>query len=578
MKRLLRTIALMTAVLMLLSGCGKSRTDGTAPRTDAAADSGGGTQVPASAPDVSGLFSKRDLTDAYEADEAAAITLTGDTAVCGDSSVRVEGSTVTISGAGTYLLSGSLKDGTVIVDASKEDKIQLVLNGAEISASDFAAIYVARADKVFLTLAPGSDNVLSNGGGYTQIDSNNVDAVVFSKEDLTLNGSGSLRIFAPVGHGIVGKDDLVITGGRYEIEAASHAISGKDSLSIADGYFDLTAGKDALHSENNDDAAKGNVYLGGGSYRLTAGGDGVSASGTLTVDGGSCTVSAGFSGSDTTESQKGFKAGSGLWIRGGSITVISADDAIHSNGDLSITDGVLSLSSGDDGVHADGRVTISGGTLTVVRSYEGIEGLRITISGGTVRVTASDDGVNAGGGNDQSGFGGRGGDGFGGNSDANLTISGGEITVNADGDGLDSNGYLILCGGTVNVFGPVNDGNGALDYGVSATVTGGRLVAAGSSGMAVNFGKDSTQGAILVNVGAQAAGTAVTLTDSGGTVLLSAVPEKPYSSVNLTCPELVQGQTYRVTAGSFSAEITLDSLIYGSGGMGSGGRGGPGRR
>ena len=488
--------------------------------------------------------------------------------------MQISGATVTIAAEGVYVLTGTLSDGEIIVNCSKEEKVQLVLNGAEIHSADFAAIYVAQADKVFLTLAGGTVNTLTNGGSFTASDESNVDAVIFAKDDLTINGSGALLITSPGGHGVVGKDEVTICGGSFEITSAKTAISGKDSLSVSSGVFKLIAGTDAMKSEN-DDTTLGNVYLAGGSYNLSADGDGVSASGTLTVAGGSYTVLTGSGGNDTDKSQKGMKAGSALTILDGTIWVSSTDDSIHSNGSITVLAGTLNLSSGDDGVHADDTVTVAGGSVTVRESYEGIEGLKICLRGGELEITASDDGLNAGGGGDSSGYGGRGGDMFSGNSDALLEISGGTVTVNAGGDGLDTNGSLNLSGGTVTVYGPTNDGNGSLDYGTDAAVTGGSLIALGSSGMAVNF-RSATQGAILLNVGSQSAGTTVTLTDADGNVLLSCTAEKAFAAVNLTCPELAQGGTYTVTAGAFSQTITLDSLITGSGG--TGGPGGPGGR
>lgn len=223
--------------------------------------------------EVSELFSDRDLSGEYDAAEAVTITLNGDTAVCDSAAVNVSDGAVTISGAGTYILSGTLNDGYIAVNAAKTEKVQLVLDGVHIFSQSFAPIYVAEADKVFVTLAQGSQNTLENGGGFTQIDTNNVDAVIFSKDDLTLNGTGTLTVVSPAGHGIVGKDEVVVTGGSYTVTASSQAIVGKDSLSISDGAFTLTAGKDGLHSENEDDASLGNVYLGGGSYTITAAGD-----------------------------------------------------------------------------------------------------------------------------------------------------------------------------------------------------------------------------------------------------------------------------------------------------------------
>lgn len=523
-------------------------------------------------PDPADLFTLRDLDGSWDEDAAVRIRLEGDSASCDSSAVQISGATVTIAAEGVYVLTGTLSDGEIIVNCSKEEKVQLVLNGAEIHSADFAAIYVAQADKVFLTLADGTVNTLTNGGSFTASDESNVDAVIFAKDDLTINGSGALLITSPGGHGVVGKDEVTICGGSFEITSAKTAISGKDSLSVSSGVFKLIAGTDAMKSEN-DDTTLGNVYLAGGSYNLSADGDGVSASGTLTVAGGSYTVLTGSGGNDTDKSQKGMKAGSALTILDGTIWVSSTDDSIHSNGSITVLAGTLNLSSGDDGVHADDTVTVAGGSVTVRESYEGIEGLKICLRGGELEITASDDGLNAGGGGDSSGYGGRGGDMFSGNSDALLEISGGTVTVNAGGDGLDTNGSLNLSGGTVTVYGPTNDGNGSLDYGTDAAVTGGSLIALGSSGMAVNF-RSATQGAILLNVGSQSAGTTVTLTDADGNVLLSCTAEKAFAAVNLTCPELAQGGTYTVTAGAFSQTLTLDSLITGSGGPG--GPGGPG--
>ena len=528
-------------------------------------------------PDPADLFTLRDLDGSWDEDAAVRIRLEGDSASCDSSAVQISGATVTIAAEGVYVLTGTLSDGEIIVNCSKEEKVQLVLNGAEIHSADFAAIYVAQADKVFLTLADGTVNTLTNGGSFTASDESNVDAVIFAKDDLTINGSGALLITSPGGHGVVGKDEVTICGGSFEITSAKTAISGKDSLSVSSGVFKLIAGTDAMKSEN-DDTTLGNVYLAGGSYNLSADGDGVSASGTLTVAGGSYTVLTGSGGNDTDKSQKGMKAGSALTILDGTIWVSSTDDSIHSNGSITVLAGTLNLSSGDDGVHADDTVTVAGGSVTVRESYEGIEGLKICLRGGELEITASDDGLNAGGGGDSSGYGGRGGDMFSGNSDALLEISGGTVTVNAGGDGLDTNGSLNLSGGTVTVYGPTNDGNGSLDYGTDAAVTGGSLIALGSSGMAVNF-RSATQGAILLNVGSQSAGTTVTLTDADGNVLLSCTAEKAFAAVNLTCPELAQGGTYTVTAGAFSQTITLDSLITGSGGpSGPGGPGGFGGR
>lgn len=169
--------------------------------------------------------------------------------------MQISGSTVTITDEGTYILSGTLNDGMIVVSGEDTDKIRLVLDNVEIKSSDSAAVYVLEADKVFITTASGSENTLANGGEYAAIDDNNIDAVIFSKSDLTLNGAGSLTIDAAAGHGVVSKDDLVLTSGTYNITAASHGLSGKDSVRIANGTYTITSGKDGIQAENTDQTA-----------------------------------------------------------------------------------------------------------------------------------------------------------------------------------------------------------------------------------------------------------------------------------------------------------------------------------
>lgn len=490
----------LLAAMITLSGCSASNTLGDTNKTASGTSSPSADKTGSigSAVDLADMFSNKDIEIGYDEEQSVPITLAGDTASCGFDSVEINGGTVTIKDEGTYILSGSLDNGSIIINAEKTDKIRLVLNGVKISNSTFAAIYVAQADKVFITTVQGTENVLTNGGEYTQIDDNNIDAVIWSKDDLTLNGAGSLTVNAAAGHGIVSKDDLVLTSGAYNVTAEKHGLVGKDSVRISNGTITIKSGKDGIQSDNTDDAEKGFIYISGGRFTIDADGDGISAEAYLTVDGGDFDISTGdgsesvtmrtdamggqggfghggfgFPGqsadmtvteTEDTASTKGVKTDGALTITGGSFVTDTEDDSFHAGGNIVISGGRFEIKTGDDGVHSDADVTIKDGGFNITYCYEGIEGLNITVNGGDFDITAHDDGFNAAGGADSSGFGGGrpGMDRFGSSSNNSITINGGTIVVVSDGDCIDSNGALTITGGTLDLTCNGN-GNTALD-------------------------------------------------------------------------------------------------------------------
>lgn len=433
------------------------------------------TTLPASIADNS-LFSERDLAGTYDESSAVSISLNGTYAAVNGSGASVSGTTVTITEEGVYLLSGSLDNGQIIVDANKNDKIQLVLDNASITSQTSAPVYIRKADKVFITLADGSENCLENSGSYAAIDDSNIDSVIFSKADMTLNGNGELTILANAGHGIVSKDSLTIGNGIYWITAAEHGITAKDNLSIAAGSLNITAGEDGIHAKNSEDTALGNLCIAGGELVIESGEDAVFASGSLRIDGGSYRLTTGggskagsmkpgdsrggWFGWDMrmtdsnadTPSAKGIKSDGTITVTAGVFFLDTADDAVHAGGDILISGGDWSISTADDGIHADQNVIIQDGSFRIPYCYEGVEGLNVTVDGGTFDITSTDDGFNAAGGMDAS-------SGFrapGGSSNA-ITINGGSITIVSDGDSLDSNGSITLNGGKLRL---VCNGNG----------------------------------------------------------------------------------------------------------------------
>ena len=465
--------------------------------------------------DITDMFTKRDLAGNYDESEAVKITLSGKTAACNSSNVQIEDGVVTLTAAGVYVLSGTLTDGSIVVDAGDDDKVQLVLDGVSIMAADYAAIYAKNADKVFVTLAEGAGNSLTVSGDYVQTDDNNVDAVIFAKCDLTLNGTGSLTVKDNTGHGIVSKDDLVVTGGTYTIYSQDHCLNGKDSVRIADGTFNLSCDEDGIHA-GNDDQQDGYVY-----------------------------------------------------IEGGDINISVGDDAIHAEGLLIITGGDIDVSKSCEGVEGD-KILVTGGDIDVISSDDGFNA-----AGGSSGSGDNHDGFgdSSGSGDNHDGFGG--GPGMGGvdmdaDNDAYILITGGTININANGDGIDSNGCIGITGGSVYVLGPSDNGNGAMDYGICAAITGGEIVAVGGSGMAQGFGDESTQCSALVNFDEWIdAGETITLTDSDGKEVLSYKADKKFNSVVISTSDMKQGDNYTLTVGDQSSTFTLDDITYseGSGGM-----------
>ncbi len=506
-------------------------------------------------------FTQRDWQSDYDPTAATLLTL------------PQKGETVTVSKEGVYLLQGQGK-GQILVDAPQTEKIQLILNGVTLHNETSAPIYVKQANKVFLTLEKDSVNTLSCGEALVQTDENTVDGVIFAKDDLTLNGEGALNLTAPACHGIVAKDDLAITAGEFSLITAGHGISANNSLRIGGGWFTLNCQKDGLKVEH-EDSSLGYIYMQQATLEGTTLWDGVSASGACQIDTATCSLTTGGGATASSENScKGIKAGGDLVVYGGSFTLNSCDDALHTNQNATIRGGTFTLSSGDDGVHADGNLVVEQGEITVSQSYEALEGHTITLLGGTHSLTAYDDGLNSAGGADQSGFGGRGGDQFAVDEEAFICIQGGKLTVNAGGDGLDSNGTITVRGGETYVYGPVNGGNGAIDGNGTKEINGGILVAVGTYEMAENF-DTATQGTALVSINGQG-GAPLTLENEKGEVLISCTPTKAYQCAVVSCPQMEQGETYVLKTDTQTTEFTLTDIIYGQGmGMGTPG-GNPG--
>lgn len=578
-------------------------------------------------------YSKRDMDASFDESSATKITLSGDSASVSGSGAAAEGSTVTISTAGTYIVSGNLADGSITVTTSENDKIQIVLNGVKIACSSGPAIDVQSADKCFITLAEGTQNSLSDGSVFTSEDAN---ACIYATCDLTINGSGSLDVSGNYRHGVFSKDDLVVYGGSINVSAVEDGLNGKDSVKIGAGDISIDSGADGVKSSKSTNPEKGFVYVSGGSLSIDAEDDGIQAK-------------------------------THLCIAGGSIEIDAADDALHSDLEGALNGGSTSVRSGDDAFHCETKLKVNDGSFVAETCSEGYEAEWVVVNGGDTNICALDDAMNAsaadlsddsessdedtststpsgesganaaqpdgsigapgassanadsnerqqntapqgagqqdsatppelpsdlGHAPDVQGRMERGGQAPGGQggapgaSDSNclIQINGGKVVLNSQGDGVDSNGNVEINGGTLLVNGPSSDGDGAFDYDGEATISGGTVLMAGAVGMAQSF-TSGTQAFALVQASGSA-GSVIEATDADGNVIATLTATRAFGCVLVSGAGVSDGDTITVSvdgAVTMATASTTGTSGIATGGMGGGpatgnrpeGQGGP---
>ncbi len=321
------------------------------------------------------VFTERDLRQEADLADASNIAL-------------ANGKDVSITEEGTYVLSGTATDVTVTVDADSAAKVQLVLDEASITNVDAPAIYVKSADKVFVTTAKGSNNALAVTGTFAADGETNTDAAIFSKDDLVLNGLGTLEISSS-DNGVTSKDDLKITGGTYAITCESDALEVNDNLYASDGTLTINTKKDGVHAENEEDETLGNVSISGGTWTIEAGNDAIQGNACVQIDGGAFKLSA----AEAIESTQ-------VIINDGTIDVQATDDGINATNKVSIGTPTIQIAGGNititmaqgdtDALDSNGNLYISGGTVAITAQsafdYDG-EG---RLTGGTVTVNGEE--------------------------------------------------------------------------------------------------------------------------------------------------------------------------------------------
>lgn len=295
------------------------------------------------------LFTSRDLEQTADLSEAQGVTVS-------------DGETVTIKTGGVYVITGTASNAQILVNTSDDEKVQLVLDGVSITNESIPAIYVQNADKVFVTTTD-SENTLTVTGTFTADGDTNTDAVIFSRDDVVLNGTGTLNI-SSTENGISSKDDLKVTGGTINITCTADALEANDSVVIADGTISIKTGKDGIHAENDEDNTVGYVYIAGGTITIDAADDAIHATTIAQIDGGTLNITA----------AEGIE-GTWIQINDGTINIEASDDGINAGQKSDFTTPTIefnggtttiNMGSGDtDAVDSNGHLLINGGTIDI---------------------------------------------------------------------------------------------------------------------------------------------------------------------------------------------------------------------
>ena len=324
--------------------------------------------------DTTNMFTQTDLTQTVDTTNAKKITLE-------------DGKDVTIDAAGTYVITGSAKNSTVIVNASADAEVHLVFDNVSITNTNKPAIYTVNAKNVYVTTTQNSTNNLKVTGEFTEDNGDDIDAVIFAKTNITLNGLGTLNIDSSA-NGVASNNDLKVTGGTYNVNTTKHGFKALNSIRVADGTFNINATKDGFHSENEDDLTKGYVYIAGGNFTINSEDDGIQGTSITEIDGGTFDINA----------VEGIE-GTYVQINDGTIKIYATDDGINASekatnydvqieingGNLDIT-----MAEGDtDALDANGTLTINGGNINITAQFAFDFDLTASLNGGTVTVNGT---------------------------------------------------------------------------------------------------------------------------------------------------------------------------------------------
>lgn len=529
--KIIKVLSVILTISIVFCGCSMANQERIEPSEE--------ISVSKSADDIiniDDMFTDRDVNYDYSEKNVYNIALKDNASKSDSKNATIKGNIITINAEGVYVLRGSLSNGQIVINAGDNDKIQLVLDSVNINCNTSASIYCKNAKKLFVTTI--NDSTLSNKEDFENNDEN-INGVIYSKSDLTLNGSKKLTINAIYGNAIAGNDDLAITSGEYDLTSAKHTIKANDSIRIANAKFNLNATKDAIHCEN-DEVEKGFIYIESGDFTINAVDDGIQASSAIKICDGTINIQ---------KSKEGIE-GRFIDVAGGRITIVASDDGFNAtdksenNNSEQANNTPPAMPSDDKQQSSDMQTPPDMPTPPNMDNQERPEDMPIDMRDNKEQGQKSD-------------FGGF----ENGSTDCSLIISGGIVNVNASGDGLDSNGIIKITGGETIVYGAENNGNCAFDYQTQATITGGSIIAIGMSGMAEGFSDSSTQYSILYNLDAEGSADDKIELLKGKTSIISTTAIKKYNSILISSPDISKGK-YTLIVGDTKESIKIKSITY----------------
>jgi len=555
---------------------------------------------------ATGIFEYSDLhavtitADDYYTDYAKSspvkINLMGNYIETSSNNIAMNGSDITILGGGVYVLSGTLSDGNITVDSADGAEVRIILNGVNITSSEFSPIDIRQSAKTVISLVDGTENTLN--------DNSKTGSTIYSKGDLVINGNGSLVINANFADGIKANDTLKITGGNINITAIDDGINANDCIIALNSSITVNSGGDAIKCEHTEEK-RGFIAFEESKISVTSGGDGVCASSGIYMNNTDANITSGggsknavkkqndfrafgrfgennTSDTEDTPSTKAIKAGTNIIINGGNYNLDSAEDAIHSDKEVTVNNGVFEILSGDDAVHAELNLIIEPQAMDIKDCYEGLEGAYITVNGGEISIISKDDAINASGEKSNSDMmippGRYEGEEKSSEEDIWLTVNGGHIYVETSGDGFDSNGSALINGGYLEIYGPETNGNGSVDVGDGGYVlimNGGKLFAVGSSGMAEHPVESSKQQSLTFYLEeTYDTGRTIKITDGAGDEIVSGTSGKRFNWICVSTEALTEGENYKLIINDTEAATITANGSAATFGTRSGGFGG----